>query len=63
MFRFIVDLAVMKLIEKGVLDNKDFVRTGSYSLRLRPSGARTFTEEFNSVMDGMVGYRKKIIST
>ncbi|KGK98714.1 CRISPR-associated protein Cas1 [Methanococcoides methylutens] len=58
-FRFIVDLAVMNLIEKGAMDNKDFVRTESFSLRLRPTGARKVTEEFNSVMNGKVEYRKK----
>ncbi|WP_233085365.1 CRISPR-associated endonuclease Cas1 [Methanococcoides orientis] len=47
----IVDLTVMNLIEKGVVDNKDFVRTESFSLRLRPTGARKVTEEFNSVMN------------
>jgi CRISPR-associated protein Cas1 len=41
------------------LDNKDFIRTESFSLRLRPTGARKVTEEFNSVMNGKVEYRKK----
>ncbi|SES84820.1 CRISPR-associated protein, Cas1 family [Methanococcoides vulcani] len=59
LFRFIVDLAVMNLIEKGAMDNKDFVRTESFSLRLRPTGARKVTEEFNSVMNSKVEYRKK----
>ncbi|MCM1987488.1 CRISPR-associated endonuclease Cas1 [Methanococcoides seepicolus] len=58
-FRFIVDIAVMNLIEKGVMDSKDFIRTESFSLRLRPTGARKLTEEFNSVMNGKVEYRKK----
>ncbi|ABE51535.1 CRISPR-associated endonuclease Cas1 [Methanococcoides burtonii] len=58
-FRFIVDLTVMNLIEKGIMDSKDFIRTESFSLRLRPTGARKVTEEFNSVMNGKVEYRKK----
>ncbi|WP_445476358.1 CRISPR-associated endonuclease Cas1 [Methanococcoides methylutens] len=58
-FRFIVDLTVMNLIEKGAMDNKDFVRTESFSLRLRPTGARKVTEEFNSIMNGKVEYRKR----
>ena len=49
----------MNLIEKGVMDSKDFVRTESYSLRLRPTGARKVTDEFNSVMNGKVEYRNK----
>ncbi|SES68156.1 CRISPR-associated protein, Cas1 family [Methanococcoides vulcani] len=58
-FRFIVDLAVMNLIEKGAMDNKDFIRTESFSLRLKPTGARKVTEEFNAMMNGKVEYRKK----
>ena len=33
------------------MDKKDFSRTESYSLRLRPTGARKVTEEFNSVIN------------
>lgn len=35
----------MKLIEKDVMDNKDFVRTESFSLRLKPTGARKVTAD------------------
>jgi CRISPR-associated protein Cas1 len=49
----------MNLIEKGAMDSKDFVRTESFSLRLRPTGARKVTEEFNSMMNSKVEYRKK----
>ena len=41
------------------MDKKDFIRTENYSLRLRPSGARKVTAEFNSVINGKVEYRKK----
>ncbi|MDR6223327.1 CRISPR-associated endonuclease Cas1 [Methanococcoides alaskense] len=58
-FRFIVDLAVMNLIEKGVMDSKDFIRTESFSLRLKPTGARKVIEEFNFMMNSKVEYRKK----
>ncbi len=49
----------MNLIEKGAVDNKDFIRTESFSLRLRPTGARKVTAEFNNMMNGKVEYRKK----
>ncbi|NPE30342.1 CRISPR-associated endonuclease Cas1 [Methanococcoides sp. SA1] len=58
-FRFIVDLVVINLIEKGVMDSKDFIRTESFSLRLRPTGARKLTAEFNNIMNSKVEYRKK----
>jgi len=46
-FRFLVDLTVISLIESGKMDNKDFIRTENYSLRLRPTGAKKLTEEIN----------------
>ncbi|WP_048159083.1 CRISPR-associated endonuclease Cas1 [Methanosarcina sp. WWM596] len=45
-FRFLVDMAVISFIESKKMDNKDFIRTESYSLRLKPSGAKKVTEEF-----------------
>jgi CRISPR-associated protein Cas1 len=58
-FRFLVDMAVMNLIEKDVMDNKDFIRTESYSLRLKPTGAKKVTEEFNKWMNKRVKYQGK----
>lgn len=46
-YRFLVDFAVISLIESERMENKDFIRTESYSLRLRPSGAKKLTEEIN----------------
>jgi CRISPR-associated protein Cas1 len=37
-FRFLVDFAVLNLIETNGIDKKDFIRTENYSLRPRPSG-------------------------
>ncbi len=57
-FRFLVDMAVISLIEFNKMDNKDFIRTESYSLRLKPSGAKKVTEEFNNWMNKKVPYKK-----
>ena len=43
LFRFVVDLAILNLIETDAMEKKDFVRTESYSLRLRPTGAQKAT--------------------
>lgn len=43
-----VDLTVISLIESCKMDNKDFIRTESYSLRLKSSGTNKVTEEFNN---------------
>jgi CRISPR-associated protein Cas1 len=57
-FRFLVDLAVINLIETEKIDTKDFIRTESYSLRLKPSGAKKITEEFQNWMNKKVPYQK-----
>ena len=60
-FRFLVDLAVISLIESEKMDNKDFIRTESYSLRLKPSGAKKITEEFNKWMNRKTPYQKQSV--
>ncbi|KXS40418.1 MAG: CRISPR-associated protein, Cas1 family [Methanolobus sp. T82-4] len=60
-FRFLVDMAVISLIESGKIENKDFIRTESHSLRLKPSGAKKVTEEFNNWMNKKVPYKKQSV--
>lgn len=54
-----VDLAVVNLVERDAMDAKDFVRTESYALRLRPTGARKVTEEVNRWFNKTVGSQGK----
>jgi CRISPR-associated protein Cas1 len=58
-FRFLVDLAVINLIETDRMEKKDFIRTDNYSLRLRPSGAKKLTEEFQTWMNKKAMYQDK----
>jgi CRISPR-associated protein Cas1 len=58
-FRFLVDMAVINLIETDRMEKKDFIRTDNYSLRLRPSGAKKVTEEFQTWMNKKVTYQDK----
>ncbi|AFV22383.1 CRISPR-associated protein, Cas1 family [Methanolobus psychrophilus R15] len=60
-FRFLVDLSVINLIESEKMDNSDFIRTESYSLRLKPSGAKKITEEFNKWMNRKTSYQKQSV--
>lgn len=60
-FRFLVDLAVIWLIETDTMEKKDFVRTESFTLRLRPSGAQKVTREVNAWSDKTVEYQGKDI--
>jgi CRISPR-associated protein Cas1 len=59
-FRFLVDLAVINLIETNGIDKKDFIRTESYSLRLRATGAKKLTEAVNSCFNARVSYQSKM---
>jgi CRISPR-associated protein Cas1 len=54
-------MAVISLIESKKMDNNDFIRTESYSLRLKPSGAKKVTEEFNNWMNKKVPYKKQSV--
>jgi CRISPR-associated protein Cas1 len=56
-YRFLVDFAVISLIESERMETKDFIRTESYSLRLRPSGAKKLTEEINLWFNKRVSYQ------
>jgi CRISPR-associated protein Cas1 len=51
-FRFLVNIAVISLIESEKMGNKSFIRTESHSLRLKPSGAKKFIEQFNKCKIG-----------
>lgn len=59
-FRFLVDLAVIKLTETNGIDKKDFIRNESYSLRLRPTGAKKLTDAVNSCFNTRVSYQNKM---
>jgi CRISPR-associated protein, Cas1 family len=56
-----VDLTVISLIESCKMDNKDFIRTESYSLRLKSSGTNKVTEEFNNWMNKKVPFKKQSV--
>jgi CRISP-associated protein Cas1 len=62
LFRFLVDLAVLNLIEKGIMEKKDFIRTENFTLKLRASGTRKITSELNSWLNKAVNYQGKDVS-
>jgi CRISP-associated protein Cas1 len=62
LFRFLVDLAVLNLVEKGTTEKKDFIRTENFTLKLRASGTRKITNELNSWLNKAVTYQEKEIS-
>ena len=62
LFRFLVDLAVLNLVEKDTMEKKDFIRTESFTLKLRASGTRKITQELNSWLNKSVNYQEKEVS-
>ncbi|WP_292377492.1 CRISPR-associated endonuclease Cas1 [Methanosarcina sp. UBA289] len=58
-FRFLVDLAVINLVESGAMESKDFIRTENYNLRLKPTGARKIVNEFSNKLNKKVSYQGK----
>jgi CRISPR-associated protein Cas1 len=58
-FRFLVDLAVISLVESGAMETKDFIRTENYNLRLKPSGARKIINAFSNMLEKKVSYQGK----
>jgi len=61
-FRFVIDLAIIDLVENDKMEKKDFVRTESFTLRLRASGAQKVTQAVNKWLDKATKYRDKEIS-
>jgi len=59
-FRFLIDMAVISAIEKGKIENKDFIRTENYNLRLRSSGAKKLIEEINLWFNKRVNFKGKL---
>jgi CRISPR-associated protein Cas1 len=51
LFRFLVEFTVLNLIETDSIDKQDFIRTENYGLRVKPSGARKLTSEFNVMLN------------
>ena len=58
-FRFLIDLAVISAIEKKKMQDKDFIRTENYNLRLRPSGAKKLMEEIQIWFSKKVNFKGK----
>ncbi len=56
-FRFLIDMAVISAVEKKKMDDRDFIRTENYNLRLRPSGAKKLIEEIGIWFNRKVEFR------
>ena len=61
-FRFLIDLAVINLIENKSMEKRDFIRTENYNLRLRPTGARKLVSEIQNQFNKKVLYNGQMCS-
>lgn len=59
LFRFVVDLAVLNMVEKGLIEKKDFLRTDNFTLKMRSSGTRKVTTELNTWLNKTVRYQER----
>jgi CRISP-associated protein Cas1 len=59
LFRYIVDMTVIALLEANIMQKSDFIRTENYSLRLRPSGVKKLVTEFNKQLNRKTDYINK----
>jgi len=57
-FRWLVDVAVMTGLEKGLFDKKDFVRTENYNIRIRQRGVEKLIGEVVEQISRKVPYQK-----
>ncbi|MDA3854725.1 MAG: CRISPR-associated endonuclease Cas1 [Candidatus Woesearchaeota archaeon] len=62
LFRFLVDKIVIELLEANVFKKSDFIRTESYALRLRPTGAKKLIEGINKGFNKKIKYESKMIT-
>ena len=58
-FRFLVDLAVINLVENGTMDKKDFIVTENYNLRLMVLGGKKVANESSNLLNKPVNYGDK----
>jgi CRISPR-associated protein Cas1 len=61
-FRFLVDLAVLDLLESGSLERSDFVRSETYTLRLRASGAKKLVKAIEEKLVKKVNFNSQMWS-
>jgi CRISPR-associated protein Cas1 len=58
-FRFLIDLAVVNMVENDTMDKNDFTVTDNYNLRLRGLGGQKVANEFSNLLNKPVSYGDK----
>jgi CRISPR-associated protein Cas1 len=59
LFRWLIDLSVIQLLEDNNLKKSDFILTENYHIRLKQDTAKLLIEKIKSNFNGKVPYKKK----
>ena len=59
LFRWLIDLSVIQLLEDNNLKKSDFILTENYHIRLKPDTAKLLVEKIKSNFNSKVLYKKK----
>ncbi|MBS3923559.1 MAG: CRISPR-associated endonuclease Cas1 [Nitrosarchaeum sp.] len=59
LFRWLIDLSVIELLEENKLKKSDFILTENYHIRLKPETAKLLVEKIKSNFNLKVSYGKK----
>jgi CRISPR-associated protein Cas1 len=59
LFRWLVDLSVIQLLEENNLKKSDFILTENYHIRLKQDTAKLLIEKIKSNFNGKVPYKKR----
>jgi len=59
LFRWLIDLSVIELLEENKLKKSDFILTENYHIRLKPETSKLLVEKIKSNFNLKVSYGKK----
>jgi CRISPR-associated protein Cas1 len=59
LFRWLIDLSVIQLLEENKLKKSDFILTENYHIRLKPDTARLLIEKIRNNFNSKVPYKKR----
>jgi CRISPR-associated protein Cas1 len=59
LFRWLIDLSVIQLLEENHLKKSDFILTENYHIRLKPNTAKLLIKKIKSNFNSKVSYKKR----
>jgi CRISPR-associated protein Cas1 len=59
LFRWLIDLSVIQLLEENKLKKSDFILTENYHIRLKPDTAKLLIEKIKLNFNSKISYKKR----